>query len=120
MNFNNENGTISALVVALSLGMLCMVTFGGFFVNGIMTAQKLNNAADRIALGAATKLISNLDEVCEIAFDLALSNKVILHSCELKNDSVVIRVISDEAIQPWLDRWPKIGMARAGIDYALG
>jgi hypothetical protein len=51
---------------------------------------------------------------------LALSNKVILQSCELKNDSVVIRVISDEAIQPWLDRWPKIGMARAGIDYAFG
>ena len=120
MNFKNEDGAISILVVALSLGTLCMVTFGGFFINGILTAQKLNNAADRVALGAATKLISNLDEVCEIAFDLALSNKVILQSCELKNDSVVIRVISDEAIQPWLDRWPKIGMARAGIDYAFG
>ncbi len=120
MNFKNEDGAISILVVALSLGTLCMVTFGGFFINGILTAQKLNNAADRVALGAATKLISNLDEVCEIAFDLALSNKVILQSCELKNDSVVIRVISNEAIQPWLDRWPKIGMARAGIDYALG
>lgn len=115
----NDQGSISILVVVIIFATLIVLTFIGTLVNGFTVANRLNNAADRIALGAATNLISNPEIVCDTASDLAIRNEVELQFCEINDDEVVLRVTAGEKIQSWLDRWQQIGMARAGIDYAL-
>jgi secretion/DNA translocation related TadE-like protein len=115
----NDQGSISILVVVIIFVTLIVLTFIGTLVNGFTVANRLNNAADRIALGAATNLISNPEIVCDTASDLAIRNEVELQFCEINDDEVVLRVTAGEKIQSWLDRWQQIGMARAGIDYAF-
>lgn len=115
----NDQGSISILVVVIIFATLIVLTFIGTLVNGFTVANRLNNAADRIALGAATNLISNPEIVCDTALDLAIRNEVELQFCEINDDEVVLRVTAGEKIQSWLDRWQQIGMARAGIDYAF-
>ena len=115
----NDQGSISILVVVIIFATLIFLTFIGTLVNGFTVANRLNNAADRIALGAATNLISNPEIVCDTALDLAIRNDVKLQFCEINDDEVVLRVTAGEKIQSWLDRWQQIGMARAGIDYAF-
>ena len=115
----NDQGSISILVVVIIFVTLIVLTFIGTLVNGFTVANRLNNAADRIALGAATNLISNPEIVCDTALDLAIRNDVKLQFCEINDDEVVLRVTAGEKIQSWLDRWQQIGMARAGIDYAF-
>jgi secretion/DNA translocation related TadE-like protein len=115
----NDQGSISILVVVIIFATLIVLTFIGTLVNGFTVANRLNNAADRIALGAATNLISNPEIVCDTALDLAIRNDVKLQFCEINDDEVVLRVTAGEKIQSWLDRWQQIGMARAGIDYAF-
>ncbi len=115
----NDQGSISILVVVIIFATLIVLTFIGTLVNGFTVANGLNNAADRIALGAATNLISNPEIVCDTALDLAIRNDVKLQFCEINDDEVVLRVTAGEKIQSWLDRWQQIGMARAGIDYAF-
>ena len=115
----NDQGIISILVVVIIFATLIVLTFIGTLVNGFTVANRLNNAADRIALGAATNLISNPEIVCDTALDLAIRNDVKLQFCEINDDEVVLRVTAGEKIQSWLDRWQQIGMARAGIDYAF-
>ena len=123
MSWNNlvkdDQGSISILVIGIILATLIILAFVGSFINGLTVANKLNNAADRIALGAATNLISNPEIVCDVASDLALRNEVELQYCEINDDEVLLRVRSNEKIQKWLDCWQQIGMARAGIDYAF-
>ena len=115
----NDQGSISILVVVIISVTLIVLTFIGTLVNGFTVANRLNNAADRIALGAATNLISNPEIVCDTASDLAIRNEVELQFCEINDDEVVLRVTAGEKIQSWLDHWQQIGMARAGIDYAF-
>lgn len=115
----NDQGSISILVVVIIFATLIVLTFIGTLVNSFSVANRLNNAADRIALGAATNLISNPEIVCDTALDLAIRNDVKLQFCEINDDEVVLRVAADEKIQSWFDRWQQIGMARAGIDYAF-
>ena len=115
----NDQGSISILVVVIIFATLIVLTFIGTLVNGFTVANRLNNAADRIALGAATNLISNPEIVCDTASDLAIRNEVELQFCEINDYEVVLRVTAGEKIQSWLDRWQQIGMARAGIDYAF-
>lgn len=115
----NEQGNISLLVTLISFGVLLVMTVLGVFVNGFLTSSQLNNAADRIALGAATNLISKPENVCDVAMELAANNEVELQFCEVTDDEVLLRVRSDKQIQSWLDRWQQIGMARAGIDYVF-
>lgn len=115
----NDQGSLSILVVVIIFATLIVLTFLGTLVNVFTVANRLNNAADRIALGAATNLISNPEIVCDTASDLAIRNEVELQFCEINDDEVVLRVTAGEKIQSWLDRWQQIGMARAGIDYAF-
>lgn len=115
----NEQGNISLLVTLISFGVLLVMTVLGVFVNGFLTSSQLNNSADRIALGAATNLISKPENVCDVAMELAANNEVELQFCEVTDDEVLLRVRSDKQIQSWLDRWQQIGMARAGIDYVF-
>lgn len=123
MSWNNlvkdDQGSISILVIGIILATLIFLAFVGTLINGLTVANRLNNAADRIALGAATNLISNPEIVCDVALDLAFKNEVELQSCEVNGDEVLLKVTSDEKIQSWLDRWKQIGMARAGIEYAF-
>lgn len=119
MNFKNDKGSVSILIITLSLIMLTLMPVIGFVSEGWSTANRLNNAADRIALGAATNLITNPEVACDAAMQLATANSVELYSCEVSDSEVLIKVKTIQKIQSWLDRWPRIGMARAGIDYVF-
>lgn len=117
MNIKNDSGGITVLVLVAILALLTFLSFAGFVVNSYLTANRLNQAADRVALAAARQLIDNPDSACIEGSEIAQSNGVELVICETEDDELTIKVKSDSAIQNWLDRWPNIGMARAGIDY---
>jgi secretion/DNA translocation related TadE-like protein len=117
MNYKNDDGGITLLVIVAMLVLLTLVSFGGFVVNGFMLASKLNNSADRVALAAARHLIDDPDISCQIAAQLAEANEVNLITCEVLDDEVTVKVNSQSAMQNWLDNWENIGLARAGIDY---
>lgn len=115
----NDRGSISVLITSISFVTLIIISFVGILISGFTMANRLNNVAERVALGAATQLISNPENACNVAANLAVSNEVELQLCEINDDEVLIRVRSSQQIQSWLDRWKQIGMARAGIDYVF-
>ena len=117
MNIKNDSGAITVLVLVAITALLTLLSFAGFAVNGYLAANQLNQAADRIALAAARQLIDNPELACTKGSEMAQSNGVELVICETEDDELTIKVKSDSAIQNWLDRWPNVGMARAGIDY---
>jgi secretion/DNA translocation related TadE-like protein len=114
---NNESGGISILMLSLSLAALSLFSFIGFALNVFLLAIQINNVADRVALGAATNLISAPDNTCAAAANIASANNSELVICEVLDDEVTIKVRSDSQFQNWLDNWSHAGMARAGIDY---
>jgi secretion/DNA translocation related TadE-like protein len=114
---NNDSGGISILMLSLSLAALSLFSFIGFALNVFLLANQINNVADRVALGAATNLISAPDDTCVVAEQIATANNSKLVTCEVLDDELTIKVRSDSQFQTWLDYWPHVGMARAGIDY---
>lgn len=119
MSTKNDEGGVTVLVAAMILGLLSLLGTIGFAINLLITANQLNNSADRIALAAATQLITNTQNACSSAKLVSDSNRVSLVACEVNDDEVLVRVRSNSQFQSWLDRWPRIGMARAGIDYVF-
>ncbi len=119
MNIKNEQGSISILVLAVSLKALVLISLIGTAVSLVIKGNQLNNAADRIALGAATYLIGNPELVCESAAMLASGNSVLLEKCEVQDDEVTVKVSSTDANSYWFGQLPRIGVARAGIDYVF-
>ena len=119
MFIKNDEGGVTVLVAAMILGLLSVLGTIGFATNLLITANHLNNSADRIALAAATQLITNTQNACSSAQSIADSAHLTLVTCEVDDDEVVVRVRSNSEFQNWLDRWPRIGMARAGIDYVF-
>ena len=117
MNIKNDSGGITVLVLVAILAVLTLLPFAGLAVNGYLMANQLNQTADRVALAAARQLIDNPESACLVGSELAQSNGVELVICETEDDEVTIKVKADSVIQNWLDRWPNVGMARAGIDY---
>lgn len=117
MNFKNDDGGITVLVIAGALTLLMLMSFAGFAINGFLTANRLNQAADRVALAAARQLVDNPESACKVGKELATSNRVNLTLCDVQDDEVTIQVKEDSAMQYWIDRWPNIGSARAGLDY---
>ena len=119
MNNSNEEGGVAVLAIALAMTLLSFISAVTLIINLFIQANKLNNAADRVALAAGTLLVSEPQNVCNKANEIAILNKVKLGFCELENDSIVVRLNSNDKYAAWLERWPKIGMSRAGIDYAF-
>ena len=117
MSINDDSGGIAILVVAFCLGLLALVSAIGVGINAFALANKLNQTADRVALGAAINLISNPENTCREALKLAELNSVLLNLCEIEDDVVTVKVRSASELQRWLNKWPSIGMARAGIDF---
>ena len=117
MFLNNESGGISILMLSLSLATLSLISLVGFGVKMYLLSNQINNVADRVALGAATNLISAPDDTCVVAEQIATANNSKLVTCEVLDDELTIKVRSDSQFQTWLDYWPHVGMARAGIDY---
>lgn len=117
MILTNEEGGITVIVISLCIALLSCISLLGFAVNRLITANRLNNSADRVALGAATQLVSSPENSCAIAGQLALNNQVELVQCQVNDDEVMIKVATDSLIQSWLDIWWQIGQARAGVDY---
>ena len=119
MFIKNDDGGVTVLVAAMILGLLSLLGTIGFAINLLITANNLNNSADRIALAAATQLITNTQNACSSAQSIADSDHLSLVSCEINDDEVVVQIRSNSEFQSWLNRWPRIGMARAGIDYVF-
>ena len=119
MFIKNDEGGVTVLVAALILGLLSVLATIGFAINLLITVNHLNNSADRIALAAATQLITNTKNACSSAQSIADSNHLSLVTCEVNDDEVVVQIRSNSEFQSWLDRWPRIGMARAGIDFVF-
>lgn len=113
----DDDGGITLIVLTLCVALLSFTSLIGFGINGLITSNRLNNTADRVALGAATQLVSNPENTCILAKELATTNEVELLECLVKDDEVTIRVGSKSEIQQWLSKWQKIGWARAGVDY---
>lgn len=119
MNSISDEGGVTVLAIALALALLSFISAASLAINLFAQANKLNNAADRVALAAGTLLVSEPQNVCSKADEIAVLNKVSLGFCELNDDTLVVKVNSDNKYAAWLERWPKIGMSRAGIDYAF-
>lgn len=118
MKQKNDQGSISLLILTISLGLLTLAYSIGFGLSIFNSATKLNNAADRVALAAATTLITNVDLACLTADEMAQKNNVQLITCKVEEDSVTVRVASTERGQFLFDNWNRIGVSRAGIDFA--
>lgn len=119
MNRSSDEGGIALLAIALALALLSFVSAASLAINLFMEAIKINNAADRVALAAGTLLVSEPQNACPKANKIATLNNVNLEFCELNDDTLVVKVNSNNKYATWLGRWPKIGMSRAGIDYAF-
>ncbi len=112
MNIKNEQGSISILVLAVSLKALVLISLIGTAVSLVIKGNQLNNAADRIALGAANYLIGNPELVCESAAMLASGNSVLLEKCEVQDDEVTVKVSSTDASSHWLGQPLFLAIAR--------
>lgn len=112
-----EAGSVSVLIVAFCFALLTLLSAGSFVANTFVVANQLNNAADRVALAAAAQLLNNSENVCNIATEVAHLNDVELTECQATAETVTVNVTSNHSVQKFLDRWPSIGMARAGIDF---
>lgn len=114
----NDQGNISILVLIGIMGLLSFLFGAGFLIQTAISAHKLNNTADLAALAAAKTLISQPDQACVIAADIATENKSVLSNCEVNDDEVNIRVSAKPKLPFWLQKWSSIGRSRAGIDYS--
>ena len=119
MNSNNDEGGIAVLAISLAMALLSFISATSFIINLFIQANKLNNAADRVALAAGTLLVSDPQNACSKAHEIATLNKVKLGFCEYDDESILVRLNSNNKYATWLERWPKIGMSRAGIDYSI-
>lgn len=119
MNCNSDEGGVAVLAIALALALLSFISAASLAINLFTQANHLNNAADRVALAAGTLLVSEPQNACNKANEIAGLNKVTLGFCELNDDTLVVKVNLNNKYATWLERWPTIGMARVGIDYAF-
>ncbi len=119
MNSKCDEGGVAVLAVALALALLSFISAATLAINFFTEANHLNNAADRVALAAGTLLVSEPQNACNKADEIAKLNNLNLGFCELNDDTVVLKVNSNNKYSAWLNRWPKIGMSRAGINYGF-
>lgn len=89
---SHEQGGISVLLLCLVLVVL-VVTVPLLYVGGALGAQeKLANAADLVAIGAANQFLSDNPRPCLTAKLLAARNGVELLQCQVQGVSVSVEV----------------------------
>jgi secretion/DNA translocation related TadE-like protein len=94
-----ERGAATILVVAMA-GVLMFVMTGLAAAGGLVTAQRLAQAAaDLAALAAA----SRLDDACVAAQEVAAANAAALGACRVDGRDVTVEVSVPGPRVPWRD-----------------
>lgn len=109
---NRERGAATVTAVAM-IGLLSFVTIGVVGATALIGAhRRAQNAADLSALGAATALQEGSD-ACGRAVTLARRNDVVLVSCRIVGDDVIVSVSA--VVGPLAGHVERLGAtARAG------
>ena len=113
---SKESGQVTILVLALALALLTTIPSIAAVANLVISQQRLNSAADSIALAGAMELEFNQDIACETARNFKVDFPESIMRCEASESRIKVSLESPNTVFPTKYLLPTlVANATAGI-----